>query len=672
MSTSEGVATVDSTQQLLYTILTSLCKRQEHAVRTHRSVFKLQDVVALLEHLADQLSSAFRAEIEEGTVGWDVSRLGQGMLALNDGFTVVKENDKAFAGAVGPTLYCSGHHSFAVHVEKPVDDAFWVGVAYANAYVDENPKKNCKSIVWSGGNRETNRPGTLRVHGEKMRNQSQYSDGDIIGVSVDLDTRTLAFYLNGERTVEWSGVLKGPVNPYISFRHANGPAATLFQLPACASSRASNVDVHLKQREVVTADFILVDGSLLEGGGQVLRVALACAALFRNPVHIHSIRAGRRKPGLGHQHSTGARLIADLCGGIIRPEAIQYGGHCEGVGELFLWPGSKSLRGGQFVSDTHTAGAVTLLLQAALPCALLLPRDSPLCMVLKGGTNVRWSPPIDFVQLCLFPALRKFDIQKNLSLQLVRRGYYPKGGGEIIVEVEPVRTLKPISMVKQGTPVNIVGAIFGFGLLRRELKEIYQIAKQRLLEQFGEKIHLDLRVSEKQPAAAERKNRNTSKAAFQSEFKKGLSRKERKLMADERRDRSSVCAGCVLVLETDTGSLISGDSLIECTGKAGRIFSAKEVADEAVNRLTEAWEAGGCVDEYLMDQLIIFMALANGTSQILCPRTTSISSRHLDTAIYFAELLCGVKFRISKLDNGTKLIECDGIAYGVKQPQTSH
>ena len=81
---------------------------------------------------------------------------------------MVKENDKAFAGAVGPTLYCSGgatsrylsrelnllgHHSFAVHVEKPVDDAFWVGVAYANAYVDENPKKNCKSIVWSGGNR---------------------------------------------------------------------------------------------------------------------------------------------------------------------------------------------------------------------------------------------------------------------------------------------------------------------------------------------------------------------------------------------------------------------------------------------------------------------------------------------------------------------------------------
>lgn len=113
-------------------------------------------------------------------------------------------------------------------------------------------------------------------------------------------------------------------------------------------------------------------------------MALAFGALLGRPLHIHSIRAGRSKPGLGHQHSTGAKLVTDLCGGLVRPETIQYGGHCEGATELFLWPGVKGLQGGDFHADTHTAGSTTLLLQAALPCALLGPHSKPVLFTLRG------------------------------------------------------------------------------------------------------------------------------------------------------------------------------------------------------------------------------------------------------------------------------------------------
>lgn len=74
----------------------------------------------------------------------------------------------------------------------------------------------------------------------------------------------------------------------------------------------------------------------------------------------------------------------------------------------------------------------------------------------------------------------------------------------------------------------------------------------------------------------------------------------------------------------------------------------------------------GCVDEYLMDQLVIFMALAKGRSRVRCPAPTSISSLHLETAIYFSELLCGVKFDIIPQSDGTKIIECNGMGFGTQ------
>src|SRR5437773_2180566 len=59
---------------------------------------------------------------------------------------------------------------------------------------------------------------------------------------------------------------------------------------------------------------IEIDGSMGEGGGQVLRTSLALAAILRCEVRIFNIRAGRAEPGLKAQHLTSVRAVTEICG----------------------------------------------------------------------------------------------------------------------------------------------------------------------------------------------------------------------------------------------------------------------------------------------------------------------------------------------------------------------
>ena len=431
-----------------------------------------------------------------------------------------------------------------------------------------------------------------------------------------------------------------------------------------------------------------VDGSLLEGGGQVLRVALACGALLGRPLHIHSIRGGRSRPGLGHQHSTGAKLVADICGGVLWPDAVQYGGHCAGVSDLRLWPGVRGLLGGEFVADTHTAGAVTLLLQAALPCALLAGHSSHIRMVLRGGTNTSFSPPVDFLSRVLFPTLcARFGVPDEcLSLDLVRRGFYPRGGGELRVTIKPLpaaRCLRACTLLERGDVVSVHGIVYGGGTGRSARKAAASAAAARLRRHFGAGVDVDVAADRDggvDPQAAAAAAAEAAAAAPSSRDSKHggdtaralPNMRQRRAIADARAARLEGVCGCLLVLTTTTGCLIPGDSLLEQAGaRAGSgHVNPSEVAEKAVDRLVEAWEAGGTVCEHTMDQLIVFMALARGTSKVLCPGRTSISSMHLPTAVHFCSLLTGAKFTLTEVPHLTPegkepciLVECVSVGY---------
>jgi RNA 3'-terminal phosphate cyclase (ATP) len=167
-----------------------------------------------------------------------------------------------------------------------------------------------------------------------------------------------------------------------------------------------------------------IDGSYGEGGGQVLRTAVAAAAATATDISIKNIRARRQQPGLAAQHIAAVKLVAEMCG-------AQTEGLSIGSGELTFKPGP--LKPGNYTVDVGTAGSIPLVLQAGVLAASFSPKESSLTVT--GGTDVRMAPSIDYFQNVLVPLLAKMGI--DVCLEIRKRGYYPRGGGEIVARISP-------------------------------------------------------------------------------------------------------------------------------------------------------------------------------------------------------------------------------------------
>jgi RNA 3'-phosphate cyclase len=334
---------------------------------------------------------------------------------------------------------------------------------------------------------------------------------------------------------------------------------------------------------------IEIDGAHGEGGGQLVRTAVGVAAAKGVPVRVVNIRARRRVPGLAAQHAAAVRAVAGLCDA-----------QCEGVDlrSTVITFRPRSLHGGEFDIDVGTAGSIALVLQAMLPAAVA--SGERVLVTIRGGTDVRAAPPLDYLRLVLLPLLQGMGVQAELSIR--RRGYYPKGGGEVRLALQPASRLRPF-VVDEAGPVDRI-------------------------EAYAHVAHLPLQIAERMERAA------------RAELPPGL-------RVDARVD---VCnpelasgPGGAIVLAALAARTVLGAAQV-----AERGVPAEQLGQAAARMLTRDLLGAATLDIHAADQLPVFLALADGPSLF---RASQLSS-HAATAIWLLERLTSARFGVEAAPPG--------------------
>lgn len=365
-----------------------------------------------------------------------------------------------------------------------------------------------------------------------------------------------------------------------------------------------------------------IDGSTGEGGGQVLRTALSLAAILGQPIQITNIRAGRKQPGLRPQHVQSVKAAAALCNA--RLDGVQ-----EHSRELRFEPQTPP-QSGAYVFDIGTAGAATLVLQTVLlPLALA---GGPSTVIIRGGTHVSWSPPFDYVEQVYLPALAALGIQ--CRLELVKWGFYPKGGGELRATIEPAAAalagpapaLAGLSLYPgRGRPSQHPTASPALAGLRPSQVSPWTPPR-------GELVALSVLS-----AAANVGNQVTARQASRA-YNRLAAAKLPVTPQTRLLNPPSIGPGtCVFVLAEYANGARAG-----FTGYGRQGYPAERVADDAVDAFLAHHASDAPVDPHLADQLILPLALLD---QPLVFHTSQIT-QHLLTNIWVVEQFLGPRFRV--------------------------
>jgi RNA 3'-phosphate cyclase len=344
---------------------------------------------------------------------------------------------------------------------------------------------------------------------------------------------------------------------------------------------------------------IEVDGSMMEGGGQVLRIAVTYSAVMGVPVRVRRIRAGRRRPGLRPQHLTTLKAVEEIC----RAEAK---GLDLGSTEIEFHPNHP--RGGVYELDIGTAGSISLLLQCVAPVAAF--SDSPTDLRIRGGTAVRWAPPIRILDNVVWEAFRQMGLECSINIE--REGFYPRGGGIVEAIIKPVSVLRPLVSESQGE-IRLVRGTSVAGRLPRHVAERQASSAEDLLEEAGYKADVSIKVTENQPL--------------------------------------SPGSAISLWALSQPKVFMSASSL----GERGK--PAEKVGAEATRSLIDQLRSGAAVDMHTGDNLVLWCSLAEGDSVY----TTSRLTMHTRTAIELAKIFTGTSFKVEGEPEGVARIRCAGV-----------
>lgn len=355
---------------------------------------------------------------------------------------------------------------------------------------------------------------------------------------------------------------------------------------------------------------IEVDGSIGEGGGAVLRTALALSAVSQRPVHIFNIRVKRAKPGLQPQHLRGAEAIAKLTNAKLEGARLN-------STELTFEP--CPIEGGRSHIDIGTAGSTALVLQALMPAAAFARK--PVELEIRGGTENPMAPSIEFLANVTLPTLRRMGYLGGV--ELVRRGHYPRGGGIVRARVEPIEKLHALRLTELGKVTCISGVAHCVRLPAHIATRMAHAASMALIKAGHARIDVK---SESYPPTKD--------------------------------PHLGPGTGITLWAETESGAILGASAL----GKIRK--PAEQVGREAAESLIAQLGTGHAVDRHLTDQLIPYLALAEGLSEV----TSTELTLHTLTNIMLVEHILGVKFEVQGQRGQPGRIRVEGL--GLLHPGT--
>ena len=337
-------------------------------------------------------------------------------------------------------------------------------------------------------------------------------------------------------------------------------------------------------------EFLEIDGSFGEGGGQIVRTAITLSCILNQPIIINNIRKNRKNPGLKQQHLTALKILKKICNAKIDQLKI---------GDTSLKFIPNKAQSMDIKENVGTAGSISLIIQVLIPVIAICKEKLNLTIV--GGTNVLWSPTIDYAQIVLREAYARMGI--NFSIDIIKRGYFPKGGGIVELKVSSTEKINPIVLGKRKT--KNVKVISTFSKLSQGfIKNLIDQIKNKLKEND---FTVETQLIE-EPA-----------------YNAGAS---------------------LMVCSIDNDSIIGVDSIFNNKTKNFEIDLDKFIQNKF------------SVDEHLADMIVLPASLANGITKFQVKKI----SKHLETNLYVASKITGCRYGIGKLKDGFE-VRIEGNSY---------
>jgi len=329
-------------------------------------------------------------------------------------------------------------------------------------------------------------------------------------------------------------------------------------------------------------DFLKINGSHGEGGGQIIRSAITLSCITKKPIHIENIRKNRKVSGLKPQHLTAITILQKVANAKVIGAEI-------GSTELKFIPGN--IENFDLDANVGTAGSIPLILQVLIPVIALSKKY--LNLKIKGGTDVLWSPTIDYTQHVLKEAYSRMGI--NFSFELIKRGYYPKGGGEIELKVIP-SNIRSISFSKRKT---------------KNIKLICSFSKLAK-EKIESKVN---------------------------EITKKLIRADYQVDIEIKNEEGLDSGSSLLIFSIDDDSIIGIDTLYN-----------KKTCDFDLD--IDSFLEKNSIDDNLADMLVVPASLCDGKTIFPVNKIT----KHLETNLFVTSKITGCKYGIGKTSNGFEVI----------------